>query len=107
MTKTNGELLADLYCRNNRQMPWWLSEEILALNSADEFETWHATVAEGCQKLWDWNLEAKPFQVENSDEDEAIICNSRTAYKFVEQFESELYCCEDEFTFETEDNIPF
>lgn len=85
IAKTNGELLADLYCRDNRQMPWWFAEEIIAINNSREFETWYSAKFTGVQKTWDHCL-TLPIC-----DDAKSIQDSKMAYKFVEVFENELY----------------
>jgi len=80
--KTNGELLEELRASKNRQFPWWMSEEILELNSAQDFLTWHDTPFTGVQSLWDYALTLPEC------DDEKIIADSAMAYKFINVFET-------------------
>mgnify|MGYP006899696125 CR=1 FL=1 len=101
--RCNGYLLADLHARGPRQIPWWMAEQIIALNTAQEFKEWYDTTQQGYQSLWDSCLTLP----ESDDEWSKQL--SRTAYKFIVAFEAELYSddSDDMAMYESDDSIPF
>ena len=82
--RCNGHLLADLHARGPRQIPWWMAEQIIDLNTTQEFQEWYSATQQGYQSLWDKCLDLP------EDDNVKHKQLSRTAYKFIAVFEAEL-----------------